>query len=239
MICLNVEQCCVSSVMTTFSFNILHILLHYIPFLKINRTSFIFQNKFFDSAVDEFINGRKANPEFFNVLNHGDSWSNNILFKYSDDGKLEDCLFVDFQNTNYGSPAQDLLYFIISSTQVDIKVAKFEYLIHYYHQHLVENLRLLKYPAKKIPSLRELHKQLIAYGSWATVTCFMTMGVVLLDPTDEAKFENFMGEEKEGMDFKNSVYSNPRYLKHINEVLPWLHNRGFMETKYVSIRHSE
>ncbi|XP_073842682.1 uncharacterized protein [Musca autumnalis] len=187
---------------------------------------------FFDCCIEEFIQGRKPNPEHFNVLNHGDSWSNNILFKYDSVGKLEDVLYVDFQNTNYGSPAQDLFYFIISSTQVDIKISKFEYFINYYHQQLVEHLNLLAYPKEKIPSLRELHKQLICYGSWASSTAFMTMGIVLLDPTDNAKFENFMGEEKESVDFKNAMYNNPRYIKHINEVLPWLYNHGYLEPKF-------
>lgn len=189
----------------------------------------IFQNLFFDEGIDEFIRLRSTNSEIFNVLNHGDFWCNNILFKYSSDGDLEDCLFVDFQNTNYGSPAQDLFYFIISSTQVDIKTSQFEYLIRYYHQHLAENLRLLKYPIEKIPSLIEIHKQLIAYGSWATFTSVFTMGVVLLDPTDKANFENFLDNQKESVEFKNSVYSNWRYVQHINELLPWLFNRGFME----------
>ncbi|XP_075148803.1 uncharacterized protein LOC142222514 [Haematobia irritans] len=189
---------------------------------------------FFDNLIEEFIYSRKAHSGYFNVLNHGDSWSNNILFKYDANGKVEDLIFVDFQNTNYSSPAQDLFYFMISSLQVDIKVAKYEYFINYYHKHLEENLRLLKYPEEKIPSLRELHKQLIAFGSWATITAFMTMGVVLLDPHNDAKFENFLSEHQEGMDFKNLLFSNPRYIKHINEVLPWLYNHGFMEPRYIA-----
>lgn len=55
------------------------------------------------------------------------------------------------------------------------------------------------------------------------------MGVVLLDPTDKANFENFLDNQKESVEFKNSVYSNWRYVQHINELLPWLFNRGFME----------
>ncbi|XP_013107736.2 uncharacterized protein LOC106087291 [Stomoxys calcitrans] len=191
-------------------------------------------NAFFDHAVEKVVNGRKSNPEHFNVLNHGDCWSNNILFKHTDDGEVDDVLFVDFQNTNYGSPAQDLYVFIISSTQCNIKVSQFEHLIHYYHQHLEEHLKLLKYPLEQIPSLRELHQQLIENGFWATTTAAMAMGVVLLDPTPNATFDTFIGEQQGSNDLKNAMFSNPRYIQHINELLPWLSSRGFMETNECS-----
>ncbi|KAM7362729.1 uncharacterized protein ACRADG_013297 [Cochliomyia hominivorax] len=183
---------------------------------------------FFDNLVELFIRGRKFLNGYFSVLNHGDSWSNNILFKYSAEGKLEETLFVDFQNTNWGSPAMDLYYFIISSVQIDIKLTHFDYFIRYYHEHLTKHLKLLEYPLV-IPNLREFHMQLIDFGAMATMTAFLTLGVVLLDSTDAAKFENFMSDTEEGAKFRNAMYTNPRYIKYINEILPWLYNRGFME----------
>lgn len=122
----------------------------------------------------------------------------------------------------------DLYYFIISSVQIDIKLSQFDYFIRYYHEHLTENLKLLQYPLE-IPNLREFHTQILDFGSMATMTAFFTLGVVLLDPTDNAKFENFLGDTKESTEFKNAMYSNERYIQYINEILPWLHNRGFME----------
>ncbi|TMW53356.1 hypothetical protein DOY81_001560, partial [Sarcophaga bullata] len=184
--------------------------------------------QFFDNLVEIFIRARKLLPGYFSVLNHGDSWSNNILFKYADDGKLEEALYVDFQNCNWGSPAMDLYYFIISSVQIDIKLSQFDYFIRYYHEHLTENLKLLQYPLE-IPNLREFHTEIIDFGSMATMTAFLTLGVVLLDPTDNAKFENFLGGTKESTEFKNAMYTNERYITYINEILPWLYNRGFME----------
>lgn len=45
----------------------------------------------------------------FRVLTHGDIWTNNMMFKYNDDGDLVDCTLIDFQFTSYASPAIDLL----------------------------------------------------------------------------------------------------------------------------------
>ena len=101
----------------------------------------------------------------FNVLNHGDFWCNNIMFQYDEHGKLQETYLVDLQMPRYGSPAQDLLYFIISSAHLDIKINKFDYMIKYYHDNLVEHLNLLKCETP-VPTLRDIHKALIKYGIW-------------------------------------------------------------------------
>lgn len=47
---------------------------------------------FRDRCVDVY----KYEPNEFCVLNHGDCWINNIMFRESDDGKLNDVLMVIF-----------------------------------------------------------------------------------------------------------------------------------------------
>lgn len=102
----------------------------------------------------------------FKVLIHGDAWVNNIMFRYEEEtGEILDTYFVDYQIPRYTSPVQDLLYFILSSVQYEIKLQEFDYFIAFYHQQLVENLQLLKYP-KKIPSLKDLHLMLYKHGIW-------------------------------------------------------------------------
>lgn len=105
-------------------------------------------------------------PNEFKVLNHGDFWCNNIMFRYNEnDGSLEETYFVDLQMPRYGTVAQDLLYFILSSTQLDLKVACFDELIHYYHVHLIKHLQLLDYQ-KPMPLLRDIHQSIIKKGVW-------------------------------------------------------------------------
>lgn len=43
-----------------------------------------------------------------NVLCHGDMWSNNLMFKYSEDGSVSDLKTVDYQLLFYGTPAKDI-----------------------------------------------------------------------------------------------------------------------------------
>jgi len=114
-------------------------------------------------VIDEMFKLGEVDPNDFNVLNHGDSWSNNIMFQYDEFGKIKEVYMVDYQVSKYGSVAQDLLYFLISSTKLEDKLSKFDYYVKVYHDNLVEHLRILKY-SKPLPSLRDIHKVLFRYG---------------------------------------------------------------------------
>lgn len=62
------------------------------------------------------------------------------------------------------------------------------------------------------------------------MTATSVMSGILLDPTEAASVDHFMSDSSESNDFKTLLYSNPRYRKHIQAVLPWLFNRGALET---------
>lgn len=129
----------------------------------------------------EFMKLGIVDPNEFNALNHGDCWMNNLLFKMNSSGDLEDMVFVDFQNPKYGSPAMDLLYFIISSVQIDYKLSHFDFFIRHYQEALVKHLGILGFTGRK-PSLRELHRTLIKYGGWVLFPTISVLPLVLLDP---------------------------------------------------------
>lgn len=47
--------------------------------------------------------------EELNVLNHGDLWTNNLMYRYDEAGRPIDAVLLDFQFAFYGSPALDLM----------------------------------------------------------------------------------------------------------------------------------
>ncbi|XP_060648425.1 uncharacterized protein LOC132786055 [Drosophila nasuta] len=170
----------------------------------------------------------KPDTNGLNVLNHGDFWSNNMMFSHDSFDKIKETYLVDFQMPKYGSVSQDLYYFLISSTKFEDKLSKFDYYIKFYHDNLVENLKILKY-SKPLPTLREIHMTLFKHGFWGYLTATGVMGAVLVDPTEKASFDNFLSDDGEGADFKSLLYSNARYRKHMKVILPWLLNRGVFE----------
>lgn len=123
------------------------------------------QKFYAENQFDPFLWKSEKDPNEFNVLNHGDLWVNNIMFQYKEDGSLKETYFIDFQMGRYGSPAQDLLYFLLSSTNLDIKLKHFDYFISFYHQQLIEHLKLLHYKGIK-PKLRDIHMALFKYDYW-------------------------------------------------------------------------
>ncbi|XP_065354510.1 uncharacterized protein LOC135948982 [Calliphora vicina] len=177
--------------------------------------------------VDRLLEDQKVNPREFNVLNHGDCWSNNIMFQYDAFGKIKDTLLVDFQVGKYGSPANDLYYFILSSASKDIKLNQFDYMIRFYYEHLVENLKLLQYH-RPLPKLKNIHIALMKNGLAAYMVVSKVLPVVILEKTDQANLENYIHDESK---MKTAMFSNHKYVQAMSEILPWLDNRGLLDWK--------
>ncbi|XP_017079848.1 uncharacterized protein LOC108113682 [Drosophila eugracilis] len=165
-------------------------------------------------------------PDEFNALNHGDGWANNIMFQYNKNNEIENTYFVDLQVPKWGTVAQDLYYFLLSSTSLDVKTSKFDYFIWFYHSELVKNLKLLNY-SKQLPTLRSIYDALNKYSGWGFICSSTIMAYVLLDPVDGADFDKVLGDDDST--FKKTLYKNPRFQKHMDVLLPWLQHQGAME----------
>ncbi|XP_061395523.1 uncharacterized protein LOC133331144 [Musca vetustissima] len=180
-----------------------------------------------DYLVSRLLEDQRVNAGEFNVLNHGDCWANNIMFQYDAFGKIKDILFVDFALGKYGSPANDLYYFILSSCSADIKLAQFDYFIRFYYGHLVENLKLLQY-ARPLPKLINIHGSLLKNGLAAYMVVSKVLPAVILDKSEESNLENYTNENSKMV---QSMFNNPKYVKQMLNILPWLDNRGLLDWK--------
>uniref|UniRef100_A0A1I8QAQ4 CHK kinase-like domain-containing protein n=1 Tax=Stomoxys calcitrans TaxID=35570 RepID=A0A1I8QAQ4_STOCA len=174
--------------------------------------------KYVQKQLDPYQLKSSRNPNEFNVLNHGDLWVNNIMFKHNEDGSVEETYFIDFQMSRYGPPAQDLLYFLLTSTNLDIKIKHFDSFVAYYHHELFENLELLGYNGNK-PSLRDIHISLFKHDYWGYTIVTNLLPVFLSD----VNVENDPSKEDE---VRNAMYGNERYVECMRVMLPWLENRG-------------
>lgn len=99
------------------------------------------------NAAMEYLRRNELGPKLdhsnfkFNVLNHGDFRITNLMLKFSsEDRQVEQMKLIDFQTCKWTTPALDLVYFFISSVQVDVIHDHFEALTNWYLKCLNEKL---------------------------------------------------------------------------------------------------
>ncbi|XP_017018452.1 uncharacterized protein [Drosophila kikkawai] len=187
--------------------------------------------KKFPSPTEGFEEGlrlNKVDESDFNVLNHGDSWSNNIMFNYKDNGEIDRTIFVDLQMAKWGTPAQDLWYMILTSASLEIKVTEFDLFIQIYHERLTECLQLLNY-SKRIPTLRDLHAMMIKYGSWGPFTATGVMVATLMPSDKESNMEKMLAAGPEAEAFRYKTFTNSYYVKAMRQLLPFFDRKGLFE----------
>lgn len=179
--------------------------------------------------VEKVFDVVQRKDERFNVLCHGDLWANNVMFKYNEDTeKVEECILVDFQMSFYNSPMLDLIYFIYSSTQHQLKLHKVDHIIQFYHQQLVANLKKLGY-SKKPPTLLSLQRDYLELGLFGVVVSFGTFTIAVAPPGEDADMANFMKEDETGNNFTRRLYSNPAYVEAMNDLIPYFEMKGFLD----------
>jgi len=116
---------------------------------------------------------------------HGDFWSNNIMFKYDKDGKVNGTILVDFQLINYGHPAYDLLYLLYLSTDSQFRSQHMEDCLHQYWETLNEYIQKFA-PADSKYDWQDFQKDLTTYKTIGFVLATTLMPNVLSQTQLEA-----------------------------------------------------
>lgn len=93
----------------------------------------------YDILADKMLEIFTEENKFRKVLNHGDLWCNNLMFKYSKSDDVVDCKLIDFQMIRYVPPAHDVTFLIFHNTEHLSKI-KFQYFVKYYYKELTNCL---------------------------------------------------------------------------------------------------
>ncbi|XP_016963881.1 uncharacterized protein LOC108033786 [Drosophila biarmipes] len=137
------------------------------------------------AKIGKYMENQRANLERsqaplekeIKVLNHGDLWVNNMLFKYDAAKRPQDLILIDFQLSVWGSPGIDLNYFFYTSLTLDVLRHRRPQLLRCYHDRLAKTLLDLDLGVP-VPSydqiLEEVHRR-EAYGFFASYGIFPTV----------------------------------------------------------------
>ncbi|XP_055856494.1 uncharacterized protein LOC129919585 [Episyrphus balteatus] len=179
--------------------------------------------EFGTKIVPKMINVFSRNKvDRFHVLNHGDLWVNNMMFK-SD----KDVLFVDYQEGYFGSPGIDLNWFIFSSWPTDIFTNQRDQLIEVYQNVLKNVLQKLEYD-QRIPTTEDVKREIVnkGYHGLSTATCLLP---ILINENQElADAMNFILDTDEAKENRRKVFDNPAYGNRLAVFLEFFHQNGII-----------
>ncbi|PSN31212.1 hypothetical protein C0J52_25885 [Blattella germanica] len=164
----------------------------------------------------------------FNVLNHGDFWTNNILFQYiPGTGQIMNVRFIDFQLSTISSPALDLQYFITTSCADNIKYDSRYSLLEVYHGELVQTLKDLGLDPDQytMQDLTEDFEEKDLYGF--LVGCFDMSDLLadkkdVPDSRDQSNMPENIGASEE------NVFKGKRFAEVFKRMLVYYSNKGII-----------
>lgn len=164
----------------------------------------------------------------FQVLNHGDLWMNNIMFKLDGNNDTTDVSLIDYQGPFWGSPTADLLYFLLSSVADEIKVDEFDNFVLFYHNELTTSLKALNYD-QVIPNLADLHIDIISKSGFGCSCLLFVLFAVKNNTSEEINMEKVMTGPDDPV-LMDRIYNNDNYKKAMKIWLPFMNKRGFLDS---------
>uniref|UniRef100_A0A182T1A2 CHK domain-containing protein n=1 Tax=Anopheles maculatus TaxID=74869 RepID=A0A182T1A2_9DIPT len=167
----------------------------------------------------------------YRVLNHGDLWSNNMMFRYdsSTPSNVQDVAFVDLQICFYSSPGVDLNYALANCPNYETR-SRLDELVELYYGSFRATLEQLQYAARPIPTLEDVRREIRRMEFFALVSVVSVLPIVLMDQTDElvANFENLMdGEDAEKA--RQIQYNGVNYQRIVRPMLIEFNQRKMLD----------
>ncbi|XP_059620939.1 uncharacterized protein LOC132264677 [Phlebotomus argentipes] len=168
-----------------------------------------------------------AEDNSFNVLNHGDSWTNNLMFRHQHG--TPEVLLVDFQLSSWTSPAIDLIYLLFNACNSDDFFTHFDQLIQFYYSELKRDFELLQKP-EKIPKFEEINSAIHRKGFFGAMFIVESIPIMRSDPDVKVNLDLIVDEHnEEGQILKRKIFSSELVKRIYKRLLPFLDERNFLD----------
>ncbi|XP_058821969.1 uncharacterized protein LOC131683732 [Topomyia yanbarensis] len=128
------------------------------------------------------------------VINHGDCWMPNFLFRYDDNGAPTSTKMLDYQLARYSSPALDISFFVYSCTSQALREAHYEDLLNAYHQSLSDMLRDLGSNPEELFPYSDLQKELHEFARFGVGMGIESIPFSLLEEHEVADLDQIQGD---------------------------------------------
>lgn len=181
---------------------------------------------------ERLINSMRRNlePTTFNVITHGDLWSNNIMFtRDTSSGRPTDLRFVDFQIGCYTSHVVDLQYALFSSSHRDLTADDWTMLVEFYYEVLTETLRSLEYPEHLMPTLDGLWSEWRRLGAGAAFFLHTVACIRMCTFENGYDMSRMFGTSKSDREYRRDAILQASSRKSIELLLDYSDKNGFYD----------
>jgi len=186
--------------------------------------------KMAENLVTKAIEVVKPKNGSLSVLNHGDFWTNNILFKCSSGSEVpEEAMFVDFQISRFSSPALDLQYFMYTSPSQEVRFEHMDDLLETYHKELRKTLKMLGCSDVEF-TIEHLKKEFEDRAIFGLITACFTLSVILADPKEIMDLENVTLDDLKVVEGNpmEKTFSGTRYRETFQKLLLYFESKGIL-----------
>lgn len=168
----------------------------------------------------------------FKVLNHGDSWVNNFMYRYIE-GRPVSAIYVDYQMSYYASPGIDFNYFIHTSPSVEVRENRYDELVDVYYEQLTISLDQLK--AKQIPRIETIRKEIKRCNYYALMTTIAVLPIIVLDKkASETSSMETLGDEEASEKQRQMMFNGENYQRAVKPILKRFDNSKLFD-EFVSL----
>ncbi|KAJ3646079.1 hypothetical protein Zmor_023690 [Zophobas morio] len=119
------------------------------------------------------------------VINHGDCWVNNFLYKFENEEKtnVSKVAILDWQMSKFTSPVTDLSYFLFTGIS-DEDIADIETILRDYHKYLCEYLRELNSQVADKYTVEKFFDEWKKYGKFGVLFCVVPIQSLYTEKED-------------------------------------------------------
>uniref|UniRef100_A0A2A4JX92 CHK kinase-like domain-containing protein n=1 Tax=Heliothis virescens TaxID=7102 RepID=A0A2A4JX92_HELVI len=126
----------------------------------------------------------QSEDESYSVIQQGDAWTNNIMFKLEDDSIQS--IMIDYQFSTNGNPTLDLLYIIFNCTDHETRSKYYHSWIDHYYLELDKSLSNFGLKASLVYPRNQLDIDMKKYARYMFHHCILFAHLLMRDPSEAA-----------------------------------------------------
>ncbi|XP_026330464.1 uncharacterized protein LOC113237959 [Hyposmocoma kahamanoa] len=127
----------------------------------------------------------------FSVIQQGDAWTNNIMFKIENDITVE-CCMIDYQASKLSSPVADIQYMIFNCTDHATRTNNYYDWIDYYHSQLDKSLGNYGLKANFVYPRDQFDADLRRFAKFSLGQAVMAATIMVRETADATKLKDAM-----------------------------------------------